>query len=1038
MQAIRIFFLVFISAFAFAQSCPKYDAAIKKGDRAFMLKNYDTALIAYQVAQIAARECGIEHKEPAEGIDKVFKALKAEKNEAIEAKKEAEALRREAEKQNAIARRALSFYFKNDTDRAAWVFDFKSKKYAAINREGEILGKGFIWENPTEFSKSRSIASYSDFLWFVNDSGKIISQGYKFIKQTNFPSYYYADDSLIFPGKNRFEAAFEVSEYLSNFQHLIIFFPFKSNGKYGFINRDGLVRFDSKYDSLRFCYTTCMGDFVAAKKMNSWDLVDLDEGRIISSFSDFNELHIELRAKDSICESSEKASDKSNYITLKIDGANYIKNVITNELTGPYIGNLEPIDSGFFFRNAYIHKLTSDTDDVELVTNIINPKSGLVLPKEDFSNPVVGWDKSIISNSQIFGQTGYGGYQPYGNVSTGLLDTTTTAGKILNTNSAAMSNSIAIMQSQLQSYNQYLQVNNAVGLPNAGFYAMYRGIGGSLMPSYGMPGYSANEIINTNSKIDFTLCYDKNGVPLQFYSTGKNLLEISNRRLHINLTKKFIDSSQILAIDGLSINKRCDLHVENYFPLERSGVYSALGKKGLLKPDGSILTPPVFDVINYPHEYKYLAVKYGKYGFIDTSGWIIPCDYQYAADFHNGKACVKKNGKWGFINHKGETVISFKYDSLSALFSQNLCKAKINGKWGYIDSSERWMIKPAYEKAYDFDNGIAAVKENGKWGYLNLNGNIIHSLTFNEEGKQTSNCWGPMLMAGKWGGYNITTDKTISPVYDTLIPFSANSAWVRQDSIWHIINSLGEKTTCPNGIKNIVMLENGLAIAYFSIDEMVLIDSVGQQINKVYTGNFIYYGKGLVRYRLLDMQNKQVVLLPKGTIINGLELYSEKFDNCQLIKTGEGIINQDGELILKGSYAYNLIGYRILEINDGNKKGYAAFSNFGSTNDTIPKQIKLQRFLPPEYDEIGFPIDKEFMPVKKNGKWGFIKWQTEHDGTEKPILQIPCKYDAVVPFFKIGNEQVALVKENEHIFYIDEKDELIFSARVYNDHEDIE
>jgi len=43
---------------------------------------------------------------------------------------------------------------------------------------------------------------------------------------------------------------------------------------------------------------------------------------------------------------------------------------------------------------------------------------------------------------------------------------------------------------------------------------------------------------------------------------------------------------------------------------------------------------------------------------------IIPLKYDDAEDFSEGFAKVKKDGKWGVIDKKGNTVIKFIYDEI--------------------------------------------------------------------------------------------------------------------------------------------------------------------------------------------------------------------------------------------------------------------------------------------------------------------------------------------------------------------------------------
>ncbi len=106
------------------------------------------------------------------------------------------------------------------------------------------------------------------------------------------------------------------------------------------------------------------------------------------------------------------------------------------------------------------------------------------------------------------------------------------------------------------------------------------------------------------------------------------------------------------------------------------------------------------------------------------------------------------NGKVGYINKSGKIIISpkFIYDAdtfdeeseainLSnrgyvckagtSDFSQGLASVNINGRWGYINKKGTTVIKPNFDNANTFSNGIASVIVDGKLGYINKKGYFI-------------------------------------------------------------------------------------------------------------------------------------------------------------------------------------------------------------------------------------------------------------------------------------------------------------------------
>ena len=63
---------------------------------------------------------------------------------------------------------------------------------------------------------------------------------------------------------------------------------------------------------------------------------------------------------------------------------------------------------------------------------------------------------------------------------------------------------------------------------------------------------------------------------------------------------------------------------------------------------------------------------------------MIPEIYDEARCFIEGLAAVKKDGKWGFINVKGETVIPFIYDGAFS-FINGLAQVYEIGRFGLVD-----------------------------------------------------------------------------------------------------------------------------------------------------------------------------------------------------------------------------------------------------------------------------------------------------------------------------------------------------------------
>ena len=99
------------------------------------------------------------------------------------------------------------------------------------------------------------------------------------------------------------------------------------------------------------------------------------------------------------------------------------------------------------------------------------------------------------------------------------------------------------------------------------------------------------------------------------------------------------------------------------------------------------------------------------FGFIDTSGKeICPPIYQSVSNFRQGRARVQKNDLFGFIDTSGKEIIPPIYQSVDD-FSQGRARVQKNDLFGFIDTSGKEIIPPIYQSVDDFSQGRARVKK---------------------------------------------------------------------------------------------------------------------------------------------------------------------------------------------------------------------------------------------------------------------------------------------------------------------------------------
>jgi len=1109
MQKIIAILLILLAISAQSQTCIKYDNALKEGVKYLKKKNYEKALKEFQAAQIAARECGISTKVPADDLELVFKGLQAQKRKAEYLQSQAEKDRNIAEiardsARNAIliTQRTLGYFFKNDTDEAAWIQNVSTGKYGIIDKSGQLLGEGFVWENPNAFKGEFALAKRNDTVYFIHKSGKIISKGYKDILKTEFPMYYYAasfndkelPDNLVFYNGNAFESFINVKHDFYIDKPNAGIFPFRAGQKIGFIDKKNNQFLSPVYDELKIPENAFKAPILmAARKNGKWDLIDLGNSKLLDADlslaklernSNNAEIKRYIGEGDSIVWTSLFTEDKftenalppweikenllfehskdsvpiEKYYPLivKYDSlANLFYSAYIQIKTGVSAGLSTKIDS-FFEYDSYIIESFEDLDiytadsvslkeytDLDatykfLVGTYSSLLDELQLNVDSFSDyerfTYIGEETSEVQNPRFIQK----------NTPNGVGIVNSTGEEILMPEYEMVRYYIGdsifiVVRKEIKSYPATTSYVCRLFNASNGLFFTYESERDSIQSWWKGIWFKGPSDKNNPPKFDYSMYFMKNGIAIPTFNNQVARMDIFNRETRIIKTRPYNDGTFILSLDGNILNRRNQVGFLRYLDLSKTGIYNesiyGYGKFGLMNADGSILTPPLFDDISIPSEGKHIArikdrVK-DKYGFIDSTGWILPFDYDTAMAFIGGKACVSKNGKYGFIDHKGKIVIPFSYDELQEQFAEGLVGAKKGNKWGFISEKDKWVINPVYDEVVNFNKGVANVKKNGEWGFIDKTNRNVHPFTLDVARSSVDNGWARVKKRGKWGFFNVRTSKTILHVYDTVSPFSGNYAWAVNNPTWMIIDTNGKQVFESKEIVSVTPLVNGYAIVKTDNGEGIL-DSIGNQIipydrrnvikfysqvRKIYVAN-----DSIDKASMLQIKEdgkiawKKIKKIPNLNLINGLSV------------TDNIITNSDGDILLRGNfYSPEMIAYRTYELHKGEKKGYAAFTDYGTGADDTSRAIKLIRFLAPEYDQIGFPLNQEFMPVKKEGKWGFIQWTQQPDGTEQPNLTIQCKYDAVVPFIHIGNEKIAVVAKGSNVYFINEREEVMFT-----------
>ena len=107
--------------------------------------------------------------------------------------------------------------------------------------------------------------------------------------------------------------------------------------------------------------------------------------------------------------------------------------------------------------------------------------------------------------------------------------------------------------------------------------------------------------------------------------------------------------------------------------------------------------------------------------------------YDKLGSFSEGYAAVLKDGKWGYINIKGEEVISCQYSNpyeeyTSGAFHEELAAVQKDGKWGYINTKGEEVIPINLDVQYAncFSDGLAVIiNDYNNFSVIDTKGNVV-------------------------------------------------------------------------------------------------------------------------------------------------------------------------------------------------------------------------------------------------------------------------------------------------------------------------
>lgn len=187
----------------------------------------------------------------------------------------------------------------------------------------------------------------------------------------------------------------------------------------------------------------------------------------------------------------------------------------------------------------------------------------------------------------------------------------------------------------------------------------------------------------------------------------------------------------------------------------------------------------------------------GKYAYV-TSALVVPDNlpYDYASNFKNGVAAVKKGNTWALINVNEEQLTDFIFedvvlDEYDTCCNEGVIFVKKDGKYYMVNTQGRKISDQGFDDAKSFaGSGPAAVCISGKWGFVDATGNVVIDPQY-EAANSFNIGLGGVCVDGSWGYINTNGTIRIECQFEDCQSFAANGiAAVKENGTWKYVRLL--------------------------------------------------------------------------------------------------------------------------------------------------------------------------------------------------------------------------------------------------------
>lgn len=280
----------------------------------------------------------------------------------------------------------------------------------------------------------------------------------------------------------------------------------------------------------------------------------------------------------------------------------------------------------------------------------------------------------------------------------------------------------------------------------------------------------------------------------------------------------------IINTKGEYIQKPRYQSIENFDLNGLAIIQTVKGKDryGVIDQQGNLISAAYYREIQPFSEGLAVVKSNEKYGYIDTKGkLVIPFRFIKANPFSQGRAAVYKDGNCGFIDINGGAVTDYAFSRCQDFSDDRAVVYRGMRKAGLVDLDGNLVIEPSINQLLDFSEGRGLVRDHEyRFYYITEEANIYQGVY--EKATEFQNGVAVIQMDKKWGVINRKGITLVRPKYSRITNFENGYAKVEIAGVSGLSDIKGEMIVKPGfeyisyAGSGLFRVEQGDQIGYFN------------------------------------------------------------------------------------------------------------------------------------------------------------------------------------------------------------------------------